>query len=510
MKKEELIKTCIITFLIVGMFIIVGFTKRDNESAREVYQVYLNGEKLGLINSKNELYDLINEEQKDIKEKYNVDTVYPSNGFAIKEYNTYNENITDVKSIYNQIKNEDDFTISGYIIKIKSKDKDDVNIYVTSENVFKEALINVITAFVNEDDYNNYMNNSQNQIDDIGKIIEKMYFEETITIKPSFISIKEKIYNDPTELTKYLMFGSTENQTLYKIAEGDTIASISENNKLNVKEFLIANPKYKDENAMLAIGDTANIALINPVLTLVENLHVVEDVEQVYTKEVVYDKTKPNSFNEITQKGITGIVRSTQKVQVVNGEQNQGVEKISDITIRETQNEIITQGGTKPITRRPSGGSTPITGSYIDTGLDWGWPTNRPYIITSNFEWRWGSFHNAIDISGTGMGSPIYATKDGEVFEVNNTCSNVGYYRSQCGGSYGNYVVIRHDNGIYTMYAHLLRNVPVRVGQTVSRGQIIGSMGSSGSSTGTHLHYGVSIGTPNKGGTWINPWRLYR
>lgn len=513
MKKNEIIKTVVITSLILLVFIINGFMNREEENAKNVYQVYLNGQKLGLINSKDELYSLINESQKDIKEEYNVENVYPPNGFAIKEYNTYDDNISDVNTVYNKIKSADDFTISGYTVKIKSndKDKDDIILYVTSEDVFKEALNNVITAFVNEDDYKNYINNTQSGIDDVGKIIEKMYFEETITIKPTFISIKEKIYKDASELTKYLMFGTTKSSSTYKIAAGDTISSISEANKLNVKEFLIANPKYKDENAMLAIGDTVNISLINPVLTLVENLHVVEDVEQVYTKEVVYDKDKPTSFSEVTQKGITGIVRSTQKVQVVNGEQNQGVEKISDVTIRETQDEITTKGGTKaqyrPSTSTPTG---PIRGSYIDTGLDWGWPTNRPYIITSGFEWRWGSFHNAIDISGTGMGSPIYAAEDGVITEVVSSCANVGYYRSMCGGSYGNHVIVKHDNGMYTMYAHLIKKVPVRVGQSVSRGQVIGYMGSSGSSTGTHLHFGVSVGEPNKGGTWISPWRLYR
>lgn len=339
-----------------------------------------------------------------------------------------------------------------------------------------------------------------------------MYFEETITMKPAHISVNNKIYKDPLELTQYLLFGSSKEQSSYTVKAGDTIASISEANKLNPQEFLIANPKYTSENSILGIGDKVNITLIKPVLTLVEDLHVVKDEEQSYDKEVVYDKSKPKTFSEVTQAGVTGIVRITRKIQVVNGEQNQGVDKLSDVTIRETVNEITTKGGTKPSSGHGGGGGGgSITGGFWETGLDWGWPTNRPYVITSRYEWRWGSFHNALDISGTGFGSPIYAAKDGIVVEMNNNCPNNGYYSSQCGGTYGNYVVIQHENNVYTMYAHMVKNVNVGVGSTVTRGQILGGMGNSGSSTGAHLHFGVSIGVPNQPGSrWINPYSLYK
>ena len=510
MKKNEKIKTIILTSALGIILLIGGIVNRNYNFAQNYYQVYLDGEKIGLIANKDELYNLINEEQKDIKETYNVDTVYPPNGFAIENCITYNKDITNVKDVYNKIKANDDFTIEAYTVKIKSNDekKEDLTLYVLNKEIFKQAITNVVTAFVDEDDFNDYIKNEQEEIEDVGQIIEKMYFEETITLKQSHISTHEKIYTDPMELTQYLLFGSDKEQSTYTVKSGDTIASISENNKLNPQEFLIANPKFKDESSILAIGDKVNITLINPILTLVEDIHEVKDQEQSYEKETIYDKSKPSSFQEITQKGITGIERITQKIQVVNGEQNQGVDvPISTVTIRERQNEITTKGGTKPSSYHYNPGA--ITGNYVDTGLDWGWPTNRPYIITTQFAWRWGSFHNAIDISGTGFGSPIYAAREGVVVTTNNTCSDNGYLGSNCGGSYGNYIVIEHDNGMYTLYGHLRKNLNVYVGQQVTKGQVIGSMGNSGSSTGAHLHFGVSIGMPNQGGTWISPWRLY-
>ncbi len=500
MKKTELTKAIILTSITGVLLLIIGLTTRDFDYAKKVYQVYLNGNKLGLIENQEDLYALINEEQKEIKEAYGVSNVYPPNGFVIKEHNTYEDEVVSAKAIYETIKDKEDFTVQGYTIKIKFKEeeKQDLVINVLDENVFKEALTSVVTAFVDKDEFYAYINNTQEPIDEVGEIIEDLYFEETITIKPTFISVNDKIYTNANELTQYLLFGPEKKKEAYTVKQGDTISSISEEQKLNTQEFLIANPKYKNENSILTIGDKVDITLINPVLTLVENIYSVSDEEQKYETEEKYDSTKPITFSEITQTGITGIERISRETQVVNGEPNQGVGKFSSVTIRETQNEIITKGGHKP------------NGHYVDQGGAWGWPTNRPYVITSEFAYRWGSFHNAIDISIHPMGSPIYATKDGVVVETEKSCANVGSYRNQCGGTYGNHVIINHNNGYYTMYAHMLQNVEVNVGDTVKRGQIIGYMGSSGSSTGVHLHYGVSKGEPNHGGQWINPRSLYR
>lgn len=508
MKKSEIVKITLLSIIIGAFLLVVGVTNREYNYANKVYKVYLNGNELGVIANQNELYSLIDEDQQDIKETYDVDKVYPPNGFSIEECNTYTEKVTLSSKIYEEIKNTEDFTIEGYTVKIKFPEdakKEDIVLYVINKDLFVEALTSVVTAFVEEEKYEAYINNSQTEIKDVGSIIEKLYFEETITLKPSHISVKEKIYTDANELTQYLLFGAKKQQDSYTVKQGDTIKSIAEDNKLNTREFLIANPKYRDENSILAIGEKVNINLINPILTLVEELHTVSDEEQVYEKKIEYDSTKPTSFNEITTPGVTGIVRITRKVQMVNGEQSQGADPISQVVIRETVNEVTTKGGYRPPVLPP------ITGAYWDNGLEWGWPTNRPYVITTDYSYRSGEFHNALDISGTGYGSPIYAAQEGTVVEVYSGCPNIGYYGNMCGGSYGNHVIIAHNNEVYTMYAHVINNIPVQVGDTVTRGQIIAYMGSSGSSTGTHLHFGVSYNKPHSANyRWINPWSLYR
>lgn len=107
--------------------------------------------------------------------------------------------------------------------------------------------------------------------------------------------------------------------------------------------------------------------------------------------------------------------------------------------------------------------------------------------------------HGAIDISnGLGIGGTnIIASKDGVVIYPTDT-SQTGYAdvgNASDGGGRGNYVIIEHSDGNYTYYAHMAQNsITVLAGDTVKQGQVIGKMGHSGDSTGTHLHFEVRVG----------------
>ena len=147
---------------------------------------------------------------------------------------------------------------------------------------------------------------------------------------------------------------------------------------------------------------------------------------------------------------------------------------------------------------------------------NWVWPTNGGYYISSYYGYRWGSLHDAIDITGTGYGSNIMAANSGVVDSVHTGCTK-GYTR--CNGGGGNYVVIRHDIGdYYTVYMHL-KDVYVGQGQTVVASQVIGTMGNTGNVVpvptssnpyeGTHLHFAVYRGRPYQGGVSLNPLSLY-
>lgn len=487
--------------IITSLLVIWSFTTGTKyEEPGYIYQVYLDGEKIGLIDSEEKLYKLINEEQIAIKEEYQVNQVYPPKGFEIIRTHTYDEDLSTVKEVYEKIKEEKQFTIKGYTVTVKTTEEgvEPTYIYMLDEEIFNGAVTNVINTFITEERYNQYLTQSQPEIIDTGYIIEKMFFDDKITIKESYVSVDEKIYTTEEDLTKYLLFGDNINRQEYTVIQGDTIEKIAESHQLNVDELLIANDAIDSEDTLLAIGQTLNVALIDPVLSLVYEELVVEDVEQMYNLVVREDPNQYTNYNVIAQAGSKGINRVTKRVQFTNGEQNQGVAFIGEPVVIVPAVDQITIKGTKKYSYSSNAG----TGSYIDTGQIWGWPTNQPSVITSHYGWRWGTLHDGLDISGTGYGSPIYAILDGEVVSAQ--------YGGMVGSSAGYNVVIRHDNGYYSVYAHMSGMPPVRVGQWVTRGQRVGSMGRSGVATGTHLHLGLFYGKPYNGGYSVNPMRIYQ
>jgi murein DD-endopeptidase MepM/ murein hydrolase activator NlpD len=104
------------------------------------------------------------------------------------------------------------------------------------------------------------------------------------------------------------------------------------------------------------------------------------------------------------------------------------------------------------------------------------WPTTGP--VTSGYGMRWGAMHQGIDIAPP-HGTPVYAVKDGRVI----------FAGSQ--GGYGTMILVDHGQGFVTAYAHL--SGIVASGGSVSQGQLIGYVGSTGNSTGPHLHFETRV-----------------
>lgn len=507
-----------ILLLIISIFLL-GFKLTTNKEPKEVYNVYLDGKKIGTVKSKEEFEDYINLQEEKLKEKYEVSKIYTPKGVEIKKIITYKDKYDTNEQIYNLLVKEQNFTVKGIIINIEKDLEEDeekeelqanqkfmsdnkiTTINVTSKDIFDEAIKNIVKAFIDEKDYNSFMEGTQNPIIDTGSLIESIYLKEKVTYKEGYISTDEEIFNDVGELTKYLLYGTTKEQDTYIVKEGDTIESIALDNKLNTKEFLIANPEFTSVNNLLYESQKVNVGLINPIISIVVEKHSVEEEESKYTTEIKYDSELVIGYSYIEREGENGLDLVTRKYQYVNG-QIADVALVNSVEIKPSVSQILVKGE-----------------RYVPNVADlsyWAWPTQTPYTITTGYEYRWGSFHAAIDIY-VGWGSSIYAANNGTVYATGGGCVRGD---TSCNGGRGNYIIINHNiGGYYTQYMHLA-SINVRPGQTVSRGQRIAAMGNTGhvvptpaygsdSYAGTHLDFGVWIGVPYAGGTTRNPFSLY-
>lgn len=487
---KKTIRGIVAAFIISCSVFFLGYAKI--QEPQEVYRVYLDGKSMGLIYSKEELETFIDEEEEATKKQYNVEKVHIPNNLDIVKEITYNEKISSTEHIYSKIQEEASFTIKGYRIKIKGveetteegiKKNEDVIVNVLDRKIFTDAVEVNIAAFVDDEGYEKFKLNKQEQIEETGTLIEDIYIQNETTIKETNISTKEKIFLDSNELSKYLMFGTLEEQQKYVVKEGDTIEDVSQNNKLSIGEFLIANTDFSGADNLLYEGQEVVLGIIQPAFKVIEELHTVSLEENKFTTVYEEDSNLPIGTEVIKQNGENGLDRVTRKIKKSNGDIVSAVTDQSETEIIKAPTEQIVIRGNKEIS------------GVGNVGL-WSWPTNKNYVVTSGFGWRWGKFHEGIDIAGTGYRSPIYAANNGVVVKATYTSYN------------GNFIYIDHQNGYYSVYAHL-DSLDVKAGQLVQMGQVIGKMGSTGYAFGVHLHFAIYSGFPYGGGVAKSPLGFY-
>ena len=491
--------------ILISIFLLpfsLGFTPVKLTQPQKVYRVYLKGESLGLIKSKDELNKYIDKKQEAIKEKYNVEKVYAPSDLKIVKEITYSNDILSTEEIYNKIKDISPFTINGYRVRIggitksqadskKVKTKEQT-IYVIKKDTFTNAAENTAKAFVTSELYEAYSNKKQAEIKEVGSLIENIYIKNKIFISKQRIPINKKIYLEEEELSKYLLFGTTKEQSNYTVKTGDTIEKVAFNNKMSAEELIIANNDITDATTLLYPGQILKVGVVQPQIDVVEEDYIIKDEDKRYITETQEDPNQFTDYQKVKQAGINGKNRVTKQIQKINGVEVNAV-TIETKVLKESIKEIIVKGTKR---RASAAYGTPV----VISG-NWGWPATcgSPSSISSGYGYRWGSLHDGNDISGCGYGSAIFAANAGTVKESGYQSIN------------GQYIVIDHHNGIYTYYGHLSQRY-VSANQTVSKGQVIGAMGNTGIAYGVHLHFGAYSSYPiryGSGGNSFNSMSLY-
>lgn len=410
------------------------------------YAVTMNGETVGVVADASVVDDAISKVEATGSSILGYDYHVPGNveyDFAI----TLRSDLSSQQDIQNYFYNQLD-DVSGELRKYQVVvDGQSVGV-VKDQDALDELLQNFKDQYTNEN-------------------TTSVEFLNNVEVKPIYAADSIMTIDEMDQALRSNSNGSTT----YTVTEGDTFYGIAYANDMSLSDLMALNPQA-DLNRLM-VGDVLNVKELTPVLSVqtVENVTYSEPIAcPVETRD---DPTMYKGESKIISQGVEGESQVNATVTYVNGQETGRVVN-STTTVREATTTIKAVG-TK---EKPT---TASTGSFR-------WPiTGR---ITSYFGGRYifgsYSYHSGLDISCS-YGAAVCAADGG-------TVTYTGYK-----GSYGNLVIITHDNGTQTYYAHN-SSIVVSTGQKVAKGQQIAKAGSTGRSTGVHCHFEVRVN-----GTAVNP-----
>ena len=302
-----------------------------------------------------------------------------------------------------------------------------------------------------------------------GETLKEVALKETIEMQDCQVAVRNL---DSVESALELIRTGEEKPMLYTVESGDTLWTIARAHDMMVDQITTIN--NLNENEILSIGQELVLSKCDPLIS------VVATVERKETQQIPFETElkEDNSVNgiKITQEGENGEKIVSYATTRVNGITTEEYVTGEEIT-KEVKNRVVVRGNQVTLASR---GLTQSAGVYSG-GVRLTYPTQG--TITQYF-----GRHTGLDIANS-TGTNIVAAGDGVVTYV--------HYSNY---SYGNYVVIDHLNGIVTRYAHCSK-IYVSMGDSVKAGQSIAAMGSTGNSTGPHLHFEVLVN-----GAFVNPF----
>jgi murein DD-endopeptidase MepM/ murein hydrolase activator NlpD len=346
--------------------------------------------------------------------------------------------IKDPQELADLIRPYVDCQTSAYALKVNGTEK----VFLKTKEE-AESLIEILkTGFLKE-----------------GEEILSYEFKEEIEIIESNAS-SEKIMT-VADAQNYVLTGTDKIET-YKVSKGDTLSTIAEKHGLGLSKLREANPEIKGD--FIKIGQELKLVKLEPIV------HVMVAKEVTVEEAIPYATKYTNSSElwagqtQVKKAGENGLREVTYKVISENGKQVEKQE-LNAVVLKEPSAKEVLRGTQQMVASR-GGGDGQLA-----------WPLRGS--ITSRYGARGSGFHTGIDISGS-KGTPVYSAGNGRVIFAGWS------------GSYGNLLIIDHGNGLTTKYAHLTA-FKVSLGQSVERGDLVGTVGSTGRSTGNHLHFETNV-----------------
>ena len=442
--KKEKIKKLALSGLIILILLGVGTTAYNAEQVRtEAFNVYLGEEKVGVIRNEEDALDIVKDLKDELSNTYDMDVAL-NKKIEFEKTNARDKLLTSNKDLKNNIKSKMDFQVYGYTLEVEGIE---IGSLKTKEEL--ESLLNKI-----KEPYETIMEED--------KELKQIEFVEDIKITKQKMKISD--IGNSEDIQETLLTSSEEIRT-HVVEVGESFWTIALFYDMTVEELIEANPE-KNPDA-LQIGDEIRLIIPKPVVTVatISELEYTEEIK--YETEIEYDDDMYNIHSKTKVAGVNGSAKI-----VANEIKHNGFyidrEIVKEEIIEAPVKEIIIKG-----TKEPP--KTMATGTFL-------MPTRGR--ISSRYGMRNGSMHRGLDIASR-SGTDVKAADGGKVVFT-------GYK-----GAYGNLVEIDHENGYKTRYAHNSK-ILVKTGERVYKGQTIAKMGSTGRSTGSHLHFEVLVNGSNK------------
>jgi murein DD-endopeptidase MepM/ murein hydrolase activator NlpD len=464
--KKRSLKMAVITALAASTF---AFSNIPASAANDfklttVYYVYLNETYIGTVSNKEVVDTIIAKKVETLKNTHgDIDLQIAPQVEYISEQ-VFRSTANNQEAVEN-LKNTIQFQAESSAIVIDGTPV----VYLDSKETAEEVIESLKLKYVTKEQLAKLEARKASKTTTIPELQENETRLLDVTLSKNVSVQMENVLPEKivtvTEAITLLQNGTLEEKE-YTVQEGDVLGSVANDNGLKLVELLELNPGM-NEDTVLKIGQTVKITALNPYLDVIVTKEEKKEEVIPFAKEVENDSTLPKGETKVKQEGKDGSRSVTYAISEQNGKTiNKDV--TSENILQQPVNEIIVRG-TKVIPSRGSGSLA--------------WPTVGGYI-SSERGYRWGSLHQGIDIARP-SNRTIMAADNGVVVSAGFS------------GAYGNKIVIDHQNGLRTLYAHL-SSIDVSVGQTVSKGSHIGVMGSTGNSTGIHLHFEVFKGGVNQ------------
>lgn len=442
--KKEIVRTA--AGVMVACLIAVGGAALVQPKA---YVVSYNGETIGYVQDTASVDEALEAMKASVMEATGLqDVTIERDGLVIEQFKEKTKDITfaDVETLTAMLVEKKAYSCNAYTIVVDGTPV----LAMNSEADAQTVLDNVLEHYS--------VGNS--------KILDVSYKEtvEVVASDAKDIQISQNVDNAVT----YILTG-TEDPRTYTVEQGDTLWDIAKANGMSSAELIAANPGFNPNR--LKIGQQLNLVAMKPFMTVV----ITEEVTQMETIPFTTQYTNTDTM----YKGQTSIITAGKNgsKEVVSRVITENGEIVSEVVLSETViSEPVVQTaykGTKALVYTAKGRSVTLQ--------------NPMAVIQVSDKFgasRGNRRHVGIDLRNP-KGTTIMAAADGLV--------TFAGYKS----SFGKLVIIDHGNGMTTKYAHC-DQITVNVGDTVSQGQKIATVGRTGNATGNILHYEVLINGKNQ------------